>query len=695
MKKNTTKEINRPTAPEVTLDQEKEDSEKNTSQRHPKIINSQDIRNQIFKPEQNNRLVQIPSQQKENNNNYFHSKNNKPERIDSNVNQPVGSFEPNSYNVHINLNYPSQGPYSVLPQVIPHKQNFDSQKLNSNQNFFPHQNQGRYLDYWREYFYRLQQPYTIQNIPNAPSEFLQPPPLQQNFFPYAPNHGHVPEYNTIYSNNPQLTRPCVPDPNNHNRNNFNATNCVSIKNEYSNESPKVVNPPNGIKQNQFLPGFPYYDTKNQNFQSYATHFSSPTYSYNIPPNSQLPNGNTLKSSPNSQYQPHFGPTGNKIQGPLNHNPNVYSTLPLNSYPQKINNNNMNPYNAFYPSQIPVSNPNFQGYSQNNYMTYPVQVSQNPNNPYQDSPFPSNYFNPTKTQPNYYPSAPDSYSPNFNNNAFQHSDANQKQNIPSFDRPDTLKGTDKQNLPFTPVNTPDQINNKIQPQIITATPNNIHSSTTPPNFITEKESPKEPFQTSNGNGKTDLNPIHQTKPFLSTIDVRINDDSSKENVTGLPDDLTVAEALDIISEDKLFPNGFNETSTADKNNEIQEKIDAEYETTTATTTTRVIKPENDFEIFNQESITETKPTKVLRKPYVKIKQTPPNGQVVRLRNGASHLDGYLEMKNTDSKWGLVCDKVAGWGIEEATVACRELGFIRYFFIEFYPYFWIITNFNKSF
>ena len=53
--------------------------------------------------------------------------------------------------------------------------------------------------------------------------------------------------------------------------------------------------------------------------------------------------------------------------------------------------------------------------------------------------------------------------------------------------------------------------------------------------------------------------------------------------------------------------------------------------------------------------------------------PPSGQYIRLRNGRTPSEGYLQVFN-DDKWGYVCDK-SGWTREEANVVCQELGFRR--------------------
>ena len=44
--------------------------------------------------------------------------------------------------------------------------------------------------------------------------------------------------------------------------------------------------------------------------------------------------------------------------------------------------------------------------------------------------------------------------------------------------------------------------------------------------------------------------------------------------------------------------------------------------------------------------------------------------IRVVNGATQLEGRVEVC-VDGVWGTVCDDL--WGVEEASVACRQLGF----------------------
>ena len=57
--------------------------------------------------------------------------------------------------------------------------------------------------------------------------------------------------------------------------------------------------------------------------------------------------------------------------------------------------------------------------------------------------------------------------------------------------------------------------------------------------------------------------------------------------------------------------------------------------------------------------------------------PDSGQVMRLRGGAGPWEGYLEVRaGKDRPWGHVCDAPQAWTLQEANVACRHLGFLRY-------------------
>ena len=44
--------------------------------------------------------------------------------------------------------------------------------------------------------------------------------------------------------------------------------------------------------------------------------------------------------------------------------------------------------------------------------------------------------------------------------------------------------------------------------------------------------------------------------------------------------------------------------------------------------------------------------------------------IRLVGGRSTLEGRVEVC-ADGRWGTVCD--GGWGVNEATVVCRQLGY----------------------
>ncbi|XP_063985117.1 uncharacterized protein LOC135166617 isoform X2 [Diachasmimorpha longicaudata] len=55
--------------------------------------------------------------------------------------------------------------------------------------------------------------------------------------------------------------------------------------------------------------------------------------------------------------------------------------------------------------------------------------------------------------------------------------------------------------------------------------------------------------------------------------------------------------------------------------------------------------------------------------------PHSGQIIRLRDGFSGRDGYVEVQGADSGWGVVCDVKNGWTLHEANIICRQLGFSR--------------------
>lgn len=57
-------------------------------------------------------------------------------------------------------------------------------------------------------------------------------------------------------------------------------------------------------------------------------------------------------------------------------------------------------------------------------------------------------------------------------------------------------------------------------------------------------------------------------------------------------------------------------------------------------------------------------------------SPDSGQLMRLRGGAGPWEGYVEVRGgKDRPWGHVCDAPDSWTIQEASVICRHLGFLR--------------------
>ncbi|XP_014601015.1 PREDICTED: uncharacterized protein LOC106785245 isoform X2 [Polistes canadensis] len=56
-------------------------------------------------------------------------------------------------------------------------------------------------------------------------------------------------------------------------------------------------------------------------------------------------------------------------------------------------------------------------------------------------------------------------------------------------------------------------------------------------------------------------------------------------------------------------------------------------------------------------------------------TPISGQIIRLRDGPSSSDGYVEVQGAQPGWGIVCDSRNSWSLKEADVVCRQLGYSR--------------------
>ena len=59
--------------------------------------------------------------------------------------------------------------------------------------------------------------------------------------------------------------------------------------------------------------------------------------------------------------------------------------------------------------------------------------------------------------------------------------------------------------------------------------------------------------------------------------------------------------------------------------------------------------------------------------VDLMPAPPSGQVIRLRQGRSPSQGYVQIFS-HNKWGWVCDS-GSWTMEEADLVCKQLGFPR--------------------
>jgi Scavenger receptor cysteine-rich domain. len=75
-----------------------------------------------------------------------------------------------------------------------------------------------------------------------------------------------------------------------------------------------------------------------------------------------------------------------------------------------------------------------------------------------------------------------------------------------------------------------------------------------------------------------------------------------------------------------------------------------------------------------SVTKIRPVSPTPAQNVPVLRNP-SGQVLRLRGGPGPWEGYVEVQDPSSGWGLVCDKKNSWTIVEATVVCHQLGYER--------------------
>ncbi|XP_068085129.1 uncharacterized protein [Anabrus simplex] len=100
-----------------------------------------------------------------------------------------------------------------------------------------------------------------------------------------------------------------------------------------------------------------------------------------------------------------------------------------------------------------------------------------------------------------------------------------------------------------------------------------------------------------------------------------------------------------------------------------------ETTTTTTTSRT-PATTRWQPTTQLPAT-PKPTESYLHPKLPELSIPTNssGQTLRLRGGTGPWEGYVEIQGSHPGWGLVCDNNNEWTIAEASVVCRQLGYLR--------------------
>ncbi|KAK6643897.1 hypothetical protein RUM43_000162 [Polyplax serrata] len=565
------------------------------------------------------------------------------------------------------VNYPPQGPYSASQGAISSSLSAETNtQLNSGQikkvyqMTSPHQKHGLQHHYGPHrpghlhpgYYHRPNRPHFQygQQSQNIPLTWMQPPPIQQQFFNYAPNHAFFASGQNQYPATYPLSEQqavvaadrCFTTQNSGGESQFNPTapKCEPDTNLYP------------AKTQESLQGQASIDKNLQNVRPQTVpngHSGLPSHSIRLSMDS------------------HF------IKVPMHNRVAIYRCI----IPIMVSENLSTPYRLRPNYQNNVQPPTLPS---NQFPFYVIQNSNGggytPQLHFQPAHAGGPHYHHQQYQPGHYPMTPTGLN--------GHSVTTYFSNVPQETNPPQSPHSSVSNKPDT--NNYHQPTELIQNQVTTST--SQAPSTTPMKDITQyqidntnkitgayykenesstTESPKlppytgnlpiytPPAESSNAENEQGTEQNSPTEYLLNQIDVR-----AQEEAEETPTDV---EKFDVSTVRPFFVHPDKYSNQFDSN---EDELQTQEETLNKL-------PEKEDEIERQTE--NSTPKSTTSKPHVKVKNTPPNGQVVRLRNGASYLDGYLEMKNSNSKWGLVCDNLAGWGIEEATVACRELGFIR--------------------
>lgn len=501
--------------------------------------------------------------------------------------------------------------------------------------------------------------------------------------------------------------------------------------------PPALSPPSSYQSNPQPPaesGYPYYRPINQNSDDesprppIAVNGQIPDNAYNYPnqhypasnpsynqPNPQQANPNKPQPQPNSSYpnQPIPEQSNNNNgfpQQPHSHNPNIagypqqqsinpyyqnpqvpqqfpgqiniqpggnfnapynpYNPLPLSpSYPQIYSQQQPNKSNSNHPYLHPQQQTQFPGYPQSN-PPHPLQPGSQtylPPHPYFPYPYLFPWPTPSRQDPSNisgFPTAPNN-APNTNINPYSGQPyPTIPNNNPPYNQPN------QQNGPSSPATRPQT---------------NAHGSQDP-NPEEDGQVPSFPSLSYPDDNQPQPNSYSQSKPQPPWVSQPPPNRYPvyKPNPTSTP--TQVVPNVNANKPAYQFP---SQPSNDDCEGQCDVDIDQGLKNPPKPSKGGPTKKVTTFPPFpkkTQPPVVEVLPeaeyprTRMLIEPIEnktnpESKEAPPTGQILRIRGGSSHLDGYLELRDADFRWGLVCDAPEQWNIDEASVVCRELGFSR--------------------